>query len=248
MYNLLTTATRCDDLFFGFDRSRHRRQRELTNKKNVNGKYHVRIFLKDIFGFAQHQLKGTYGLRYILTLRENNDSAVLKKDNAINNAKIEIITIHWYVPHYTLSTDQQGILLEQIQIWTPTELQYPERSIFMKKVNTQGLCNFEMGTQEGINVPIWFFVVFQQMYRQDSQNLNNDTFCRPPVTYAHVVIGTERYPDKSLIIDYDEDDSSQGDGQTNDAFKALTQDILQPFISEHDYRSSNDGDNIGNGL
>ena len=46
----------------------------------------------------------------------------------------------------------------------------------MNAVNTESLWNFELGTQEGINVPIWVFAGFQQMDRQDSQNLNNDTF------------------------------------------------------------------------
>ena len=49
-------------LSIGFDRGRDRRQQELYINKNVKGKYHVTIMLKDIFGFAEHQEKGTYGL------------------------------------------------------------------------------------------------------------------------------------------------------------------------------------------
>ena len=250
MYKLLTTARGCDDLSIGFHRSRNRRQRELTNNKNINGKYLVKNQLKDIFGFAQHQLKGTYGLGYILTLTRNNDSAVLNKDNASSNAKIKINFIHCFVPHYTPSIGQQALLFKQIPTSkTPTKPEFPERSIFMKEANTQSLWNFELGTQEGTNVPIWIFAGFQQMDRQDSQNLNNDTFHRPPVGSAHVAIGTERYPDNSLFLNYDEGDYSQGYGQKNKAFKALTQDdILQPYISEDDFRSTNDGDNIGYGL
>ena len=57
------------------------------------------------------------------------------------------------------------------------------------------------------------------------------------------------YPDNSLLSNYDDDDYSQGYGQIKEAFKALTQDdILQPYISEDEFRSSNDGDNIGYGL
>ena len=103
MYKLITTAEGCDDLSIGFDRSRERRRNELTNSKNIKGKFHVRIYLKDVFGFAEHQEKATYGLGYKLTLTRNNDNAVLNKDNAVNNAKIIIIAIEWYVPHYTAS-------------------------------------------------------------------------------------------------------------------------------------------------
>ena len=55
MYNLLTSSRGSDDLSIGFDRDRNRRQRELTNNKTEKGKFHVRIYLKDVFGFAEYQ-------------------------------------------------------------------------------------------------------------------------------------------------------------------------------------------------
>ena len=50
----------------GFQRDRDTRKRELTNNKTIKGKDHVRIYSKDIFGIAQRQLEGTYGLGYLL--------------------------------------------------------------------------------------------------------------------------------------------------------------------------------------
>ena len=246
MYKRLTSSKGSDDLCICFDRDRNGRQRELTNNKSQKGKYHVRIYLKDVFGFAEYQDKGTYGLGYRLTLTRNSDNAVLNKGNAINNAKIKIIAIEWYVPHYTPSMQQQAILSKQIRNKTPTQIQYPERSVFMKEVNTQNFWTFELGTQEGINIPTWIFVASQQNNRQYDQNLNNDTFVRLPVISAQVVIGTERYPDSAILINHDDDDYSQGYGLIKEAFKALTKDdILQPYISEDDFRSSNEGNDIG---
>ena len=116
----------------------------------------------------------------------------------------------------------------------------------MKEVNTQIFWTFELGTQEGINIPKWVFVAFQQNDRQHDQNLNNDTFVRLPVISAQVVIGTEGYPDSATLINHDDDDYSQGYGQVKETFKALTKDdILQPHISEDDFRSFNEGNNIG---
>ena len=67
-----------------------------------------------------------------------------------------------------------------------------------------------------------------------------------PVTSAQCVIGTEKYPDSAILLIYDDDDYSQGYGQIKEAFKALTKDnILQPYISEDDFRSDNNGNNIG---
>ena len=246
MYKLLTSSKGSDDLSIGFDRDRTRRRNELTNNKNIKGKYHVRIFLKTIFGYSEYQHKCTFGLGYKLTMTRNNDNVVLNKGNAINIGKIKINAIEWYVPHYTPSIQQQSILSKQIINRTPTEINYPEKSVFMKEVNTQNFWVFELGTQEGINIPTWIFVGFQQNDRQHGQNIKNDTFVRLPVISAQVVIGSERYPDSGVLLNYEDDYYSQGYGQIKEAFKALTKDdILQPYISDHDFKSSNDGNDIG---
>ena len=70
--------------------------------------------------------------------------------------------------------------------------------------------------------------------------MNNDTFCRLPVVSAQCIIGTEKYPDTGILTNYNDDDYSQGYHQIKEAFKALTKDdILQPYISQEDFRSSN---------
>ena len=49
-----------------------------------------------------------------------------------------------------------------------------------------------------------------------------------------------------VFLYYDDDDYSQGYRQLKDTFRALTKDdTLQPYMSEHDFRSSNNGDSIG---
>ena len=67
----------------------------------------------------------------------NTDNAVLNKGNAINNGKIKINAIEWYVPHYSQSVAKQNIIRNQIIKKTATELQYPEKSVFMKEADTQ---------------------------------------------------------------------------------------------------------------
>ena len=141
----------------------------------VKGKYHVRIYLKDFFGFAEHQEKGTFGFGYKLFLTRNTENAVLSKGNAVDDAKIKNNAIAWYVPNYTPSITQQNILMNQIIKKMATELQYPERSVFMKEVNTQIFWVFELGTQ-GVSIPVWIFTVFRRSDRDHDQNLNNDTF------------------------------------------------------------------------
>ena len=67
-----------------------------------------------------------------------------------------------------------------------------------------------------------------------------------PVTSAQCIIGTEKNPDSAISLNYDDDDHSQGYGQIKEAFKALTKEnILQPYISEDDFRSDNNDNSIG---
>ena len=116
----------------------------------------------------------------------------------------------------------------------------------MKEVNAQNLWTLELCTQEGVNVPIWIFVGFQQNDRQHGKNLNNDTFYRPPVTSAQCIIGTEKYPDSSILLKNIDDDYSQGYSQIIEAFRALSKDdIIKPYISDNDFRSTRNGNNIG---
>ena len=66
--------------------------------------------------------------------------------------------------------------MNQITKRTPTDILYPERSVFMKEVETQNFWTFELSTQEGKKVPVWIYVIFQQSDGHHDQNLNNDTF------------------------------------------------------------------------
>ena len=117
-------------------------------------------------------------------------------------------------------------------------------------MNNQNLKNFELGSQESVNVPISIIIGFQQQDRQDSQNINKDIFCRLPVSSAQAIISTETYPDAAILLNYDDDDYAQGYSQIKEAFRTLTKDdILQPFTSVDDFRPSNvRADDVGYSL
>ena len=67
---------------------------------------------------------------------------------------------------------------------TTTDLQHIEQSVSLKDVNDQKFWVFDIGSHESINATIWVNIGFKQRGREDSQILNNDTFCRLPVTSA----------------------------------------------------------------
>ena len=79
--------------------------------------------------------------------------------------------------------------------------------------------------------------------------MNNDTFCRLPVVSVQCIIGTEKYPDAGILLNYD-DDYNQGYSQIKEAFRALTKDdILQTYLSDDNFRTSNiRADDVGYNL
>ena len=83
--------------------------------------------LKHVFSFVENQEKAIFGLCYNLTLTGNKDEAVMDKAAGIAAARIKIDHMHWYVPHFIHSIQQQGMLSEQILSKTTTELRYIER-------------------------------------------------------------------------------------------------------------------------
>ena len=164
--------------------------------------------LKNVFGFSEHQEKATYGLGFQVTLSRKKDDAALQKTVAFDDAMSKIDYFQWYVPHYTPSFQQQGLLSKQIFSETPKELRHTQRSVFMKDVNIQILWNFEASSQKNTIVPIWILIRFQQSDRKDSQNFNNDAFSRLLVTSAHRIVGSGKYPQAGFLINYDGDDYS----------------------------------------
>ena len=122
----------------------------------------------------------------------------MNKDNATKTGKNNN-AIEGYVPQFTPSIPQQAMLSIQILSKIPREFQYVKRNVFMKEVNSQNLWTFELGTQEGIKVPILNIVRFQQRDRQDSAvNINKDTFYRTLLASAQCLMGTEKYPGSGI--------------------------------------------------
>ena len=110
MYKLISSAQDSNDLSIGFDHSRNRRSGELTANKSVKGRYHLKNLLKGVFGFAECQKKLLMVLNMIT---RSKDDAITDKTGGIADARIRIDHIHWYVPHYTPSIQQQSIFSNQ---------------------------------------------------------------------------------------------------------------------------------------
>ena len=169
MYKLISCRRDSDDLSIDFHRSIGTRETDLTSKKTTKGNYHVRIYLKYVFGFAEDQHNCTYGLHYKLAVQRNSDNHVLSHlagaNDAANLASASTVNISdlWlYVTHYAPSISKQKLILELSISRTATAILYNKRSSYMNDVTTESKWNFELGVGNDLDVPIYITGVFMQ--------------------------------------------------------------------------------------
>ena len=104
--------------------------------------------------------KITYGLGYTLTLKRNINNDPIIRTAAVDAANVIVKDISWYIPHYIPSIENQQLVLNQKLNKDPTELNYIERTVFRKDVNTNNNWTFELGNSS-IESPTFVSVGFQ---------------------------------------------------------------------------------------
>ena len=158
--------------------------------KTTEVNYHVRIYLKDIFGFASNQDACTYGLGYKLTLQRKSDNNTLshragtKAESLVLAGRFNIEDLSWYIPNFTPSMSNQHLTLAHIVSKAPTDLSFVKRPTYMKDVTTENNWTFELGLGYGVDIPIYVIVGFKQRDQVNQQHRNNYTFYRPSVLNA----------------------------------------------------------------
>ena len=82
----------------------------------------------------------------------------------------------------------------------------------MEVIKIQKRWKLELGSQAGMIVLTWNVIGFQQLDREDSQDLNIDTFCILPVASTQCTKITEKHPDAAILLKYDDEIYFEGYG------------------------------------
>ena len=105
--------------------------------------------------------------------------------------------------HYTPSLENQTLVADHLLEGNTTQLSYIERSISTKTVNSNNNWTFELGVEAGIDIPIDVIVGFQSAARlSPDQTQNNGVFDQLDIIGASLKVGSERYPDNEMSLDY----------------------------------------------
>lgn len=216
----------------------NKRRNRLINDNPEKGTLFLNIPLSEIFGFALHQDKIIYGLGFMLTLkRASNDNAIYRL-GGVDAAKIEITDIALYVPHYTTSLENQILVTEHVNNNNLTNMSYIERVMSTKSVNGNNTWTFELGVEAGMDIPIYVIVGFQTATRMGpSQEQNNGIFDRLDVIGASLKIGSERYPDNEMQIDYNRNNYVQPYDELKRFKKEyIGEQSLGPFVTYKEFK------------
>ena len=173
---------------------------------NNKGKFNFKIPLKHFLGFCEDYKKILYGMQQRLTLtRTGNNNAILRGQNAagnaaLDNAKIELNKISWFMPH-VIPSDAYRLQLDKI-IEKKEKIPVGYRMLQCDNIPVVGGTGFtwRLGVKSSPDIPRFIIVGFQTGKNND-QTTNPALFDHCEVRNIYVTLNAKRYPD----IDYEND-------------------------------------------
>ena len=170
------------------------------------GKFNFKIPLKHFLGFCEDYKKILYGMQQRLTLtRTGNNNAILKGQNAagnaaLDNAKIELNKISWFMPH-VIPSDAYRLQLDKI-IEKKEKIPVGYRMLQCDNIPVVGGTGFtwRLGVKSSPDIPRFIIGGFQTGKNND-QTTNPALFDHCEVRNIYVTLNAKRYPD----IDYEND-------------------------------------------
>ena len=170
------------------------------------GKFNFKIPLKHFLGFCEDYKKILYGMQQRLTLtRTGNNNAILRGQNAagnaaLDNAKIELNKISWFMPH-VIPSDAYRLQLYKI-IEKKEKIPVGYRMLQCDNIPVVGGTSFtwRLGVKSSPDIPRFIIVGFQTG-KNNNQTTNPALFDHCEVRNIYVTLNAKRYPD----IDYEND-------------------------------------------
>ena len=172
------------------------------------GKFNFKIPLKHFLGFCEDYKKILYGMQQRLTLtRTRDDNAILKGQNAANNAvvadgKIKINKISWFMPH-VIPSDAYRLQLDKV-IEKKEKIPVGYRMLQCDNLPVPagiGTFTWRLGVKSSPDIPRFIIVGFQTEKHND-QTKNPALFDNCEVRNIYVTLNAKRYPDTDYENDF----------------------------------------------
>ena len=211
---------------------------------NPKGTFSFKIPLKHIFGFCDDYDKIVYGLKHNLTLTRNNDNdAIYRGANAgaggaLNDGKVILKKISWFMPHVTPADKDKMELYKIIERKEKIPVGYRMIQCDSASIPQNSTSfSWRLSVKSSPEVPRYIIVGFQTG-KINNQQQNLSIFDNASVTNIYVMLNSTRYPTTDYNISFVEQRFSRvyGDvAEFRSKFYNMDELISSPNITPSDY-------------
>ena len=174
----------------------------IINMPASRGNFCFKIPLKHFLGFCEDYKKVIYGMQQRLTLTRTGDDDAILRDNGVDEGKVDITRIKWFMPH-VIPSDAYRLQLDKI-IEKKEKIPVGYRMIQCDNTSVAGI-NFtwRLGVKSSPDIPRFIIVGFQNG-RNINQEQNPARFDNCDIGNIYVTLNAKRYPDTDYDIKFNE--------------------------------------------
>ena len=215
------------------------RHKYIIKSPTDNGKFSFKIPLKHFLGFCEDYKKIIYGMQQRLTLtRTGNDDAIFRLA-AVDEGKVDIEKIRWFMPH-VIPSDAYRLQLNKI-IEKKEKIPVGYRMLQCDNTPVPNNTGFtwRLGVKSSPDIPRFIIVGFQTN-KNNNQETNPAIFDHCTVRNIYVTLNAKRYPDTDYENNFTNNQYSRiyGDAATfRKKFYNMDELVSNPGIDPLSYKN-----------
>ena len=178
------------------------RRNYIINMPASRGHFCFKIPLKHFLGFCEDYKKILYGMQQRLTLTRTGDDNAIFRANGVDEGKVDIERIRWFMPH-VIPSDAYRLQLDKI-IEKKEKIPVGYRMLQCDNTSITGTeFTWRLGVKSSPDIPRFIIVGFQ-IERNNNQEQNPARFDNCNIGNIYVTLNAKRYPDTDYDINFNE--------------------------------------------
>ena len=170
------------------------RHKYIIKSPTDNGKFSFKIPLKHFLGFCEDYKKIIYGMQQRLTLTRTSNNDAIFRLAAVDEGKVDIEKIRWFMPH-VIPSDAYRLQLDKIiEKKEKIPVGYRMLQCDNTPVPNNPAFTWRLGVKSSPDIPRFIIVGFQTD-KNNQQDKNPALFDHCNVRNIYVTLNAKRYPD-----------------------------------------------------
>ncbi len=172
--------------------------------RNRRGHLHLMLPVSKIFPFYQQNDHVFRGMKHRITFTLNDINRMIKKAQAVDNAKIYIEGMEWLVPYVEPSLSVMTKLETQMAKSNEFSLEWNAINVF--KHQPQRNREVRLSLAATVHKPTKVYLALQNINKDTESNTNSMVFDHMDLEELFVEVNSVRFPEKPLKLSYGDDD------------------------------------------